>query len=84
MSISIEPDLIAFDTPAPRTGLCQVSYAGIVVPGIFRLRPDGAGERTVRYYTARAIEERLRKMSSHQQLEFLGATQSMWPTVVEK
>ena len=72
MTIKIDPSGIEFIEP-DRHGCCRVAYRGVVIDGLYRTPETGAGARTQRYYLARTIEERLGRMSNHQQIEIYAA-----------
>ena len=72
MTIEIDPLGIEFIEP-DRHGCCRVAYRGVVIDGLYRTPETGAGARAQRYYLARAIEERLGRMSNHQQIEIYAA-----------
>jgi hypothetical protein len=48
MHIGIDPDLVEFGEPDPKSGLGQVYYAGMPVPHVFRFLPPVSGVSTVR------------------------------------
>ncbi|WP_152612452.1 hypothetical protein [Leisingera sp. ANG-S3] len=70
MKLEVEPEQIGFKDPAPRGGMCLVTFCGVVVPGLYRTPETGAGRLTQLDYLARIISERVERMSNHERLEF--------------
>ena len=73
MQIKIDPEIIELIAPDVY-GVCRVAYRGVVIPGMYRTPETGAGQHTQRYYIAGDIQDRIERMSNHQQLEFYAAT----------
>ena len=70
MPIEIDPDLVSYGDPDPRSGLAQVYYAGVPVPYLcgFPVRPDEHGAASARRVAVDGIERRLAAMSAHERL----------------
>ena len=78
MAIEIDPALVSYGDPDPRSGLAQVYYAGVSVPYLcgFPVRPDEHGAASARRVAVVGIERRLADMSNHERLQLVAAVRA--------